>query len=297
MRPTLNRGGGWARIRLLVAAAAWLGAGCRGSDPPPATPAPEAPAPESPACPEGMVWVPPWSGQLGETDPSRSAPNYPLPGVLRSAVIEATPLRTEAFCVDRLPFPGLPGAPWSGDGLSLENAYQLDALLQHHGRRLCTVTELTRAAAGPENRRFAYGDAWDDSVCRKENPDTTVSGVLGEHPGCVSSLGVADFHVRSAWARLDGQARERLGEQLGHDLPNAWMAVWGGTSRLDTFYQPTNVSVPWHGAADGAHLDDGARACRDPGPVDAEVEARYRREVVDRTAREGTFRTYAFPPW
>jgi len=181
----------------------------------------------------------------------------------------------EAFWIDRYPFPGLEGEDWFVDGLNHEMAAQLDAWLVDYGRRACTVTELLYAAAGPDNHRYPYGDgSFDISAC---DPDDSNPQPLGTYNRCESALGIRDFQVRSSWGRLDAQIIAVM-----QDTPQAagfpgdyTHAVWGGTSRSDTFYAPNNYGFHLHDLLEDPYQDDGFRVCAGPEAPTAEQDAAY----------------------
>jgi len=246
-------------------AVSWLLWGCSGADDP------------SAPCPEGMVRVSGGEHVLGEGAlPVR-------PPVEPTAVIRRASFRTEPFCIDVHPFPGAAGHPWPLDGLDVGTARALDRRLAAFGRRLCSVSELLFASAGPDNWRYPYDPGeWRDGAC---DPDDSRPRPIGSFPSCTSPLGIADVGVRSSWARLDPPMRDHLVAYgaptrpafMGGGLPSDLeYAVYGGASRRDTFYSPDNYGVHSHGSDEEPFSDDTTRVCRDPGPVDPEAERRYR---------------------
>ncbi|MAF11076.1 hypothetical protein CMK11_11560, partial [Candidatus Poribacteria bacterium] len=59
------------------------------------------------------------------------------------------------------------------------------------------------AAAGPENHRYPWGDAW-KPVC---DDYRAPKGLIGAFPGCRTPTGVRDLGVETSWATLDPQTR------------------------------------------------------------------------------------------
>jgi hypothetical protein len=180
-------------------------------------------------------------------------------------VISVTGVTLPSFWMDRFPFPGVEGASWFDDGLNQAGVVAMASLLAPFGRRPCTVSELLYAAAGPDNHRHPYGDgSFDPDACE---PDDQSPQDLGSHPDCESALGLMDFQVRSTWATLDAP-------MAGHMEASGSHAIWGGTSRADTFYAPNNFGFHQHGSEEEPYLDDGFRLCADAQPSEA-VEQAY----------------------
>lgn len=218
-----------------------------------------------PPCPEGMVFVAGGRHELGETDLQRHVSRY-------EGVIRRKSLAIEPFCVDRYPFPGLEGAPWPRDGMTHSMVGRLDERLRSQGRRLCTVSELLLAAAGPENRRYPWGAEPRAGLCAN---DADGAGPIGSYQDCRSSLGVHDFQVRSAWARLRPDMAAHLAT---YDAPwapphtnigrvkDATYVLYGGTPNLLSYYAPNNFGVHAHpvGGTE-TYPDDSTRVCADPG--------------------------------
>jgi len=211
-------------------------------------------------------------GDNAALDPSQTVPS--------AGIIEGR-FMLESFCVEVLPFPGIEGAAWPRDGLTGVMAARFDQRLSVWNRRLCTITELLFAAAGPNNWRYPYHpDSYDPDTC---DPDDRRPQPLGHYRGCVSSTGVRDFGVRSAWGRLDPAMAQHLAIYDAPPLPpwesaeapaSAGYASYGGTSRRDTFYRPHNFGVHSHGGTRN-HSDDGARVCMNPGLWTSQSEAGY----------------------
>lgn len=214
---------------------------------------------EPPACPDGMVPIEGGSWDLGRTDD----PGGPYEGGW-------LPLHTvtlEAYCIDAYPFPGRQGVAWPLDGLTWDRIEVLETRLAQLGRRPCTVSELLRAAAGPENRQYpTHATEWDKALC---DDNDLHPKPLGTFPDCVTDEGLHDFQVRSTWARMDEPAKAAF---LARWPPEAlWFdgwAVWGGTARDDTFYVPDNTGIHFHGPGVDQFEDDNFRVCADVGATD-----------------------------
>jgi len=156
-----------------------------------AEPAPEFSEDPSLTCPATMLLITGGEFLLGEGEDAEFTP--PEPG----AVIYEANFDIASFCVDPLPFPGRAGAPWPSAGLSAARAEGLDSRLATFGRRLCTISELLLASAGPENWRYPYDpEDWSEGLC---DPDDLTPDPLGSYEDCTSPLGVSDFQVRSTW--------------------------------------------------------------------------------------------------
>jgi hypothetical protein len=194
----------------------------------------------------------------------------------------------ESYWIDRYPFPGVPDIPWFTDGLSQDMVAWLDEWMADYGRRACTVSELLYAAAGPVNDRYPYGDgSFDPNAC---DPDDTAPAAIGTHAGCESALGIRDFQVRSAWGRLDSQMVAVMADTpqaTGFPLDNEF-AAWGGTSRSDTYYAPSNFGFHLHGWEDDPYQDDGFRVCAGPDKPTPEQDAAYSYWLED-VVRAGSY--------
>ena len=225
--------------------------------------------PEDTALGQGLVAISGAAVTLGETDTAWLA-DYAGGDGDNQTIIPLADFSVAPFLIDRFPFPGVEGAAWFNDGAHHSTIEALDAILADFGRRACTITELLYAAASAENHRYPYGDAFIAGQCEVDdlNPD-----VIGAYAGCVSALGIRDFGVRSTWGRLDDQiiAVMNLTEQ-GEVFPGDLVhATWGGTSRDDTFYAPSNFGFHTHAKeGDDRYLDDGFRICADETPTSNE---------------------------
>jgi len=211
-------------------------------------------------CPSGMVHVQGGTFSLGEWDADQ------ITGFASAEIIAQATFVIDAFCIDEYPFPGPQGGEWPVDGLDAEDAVAFETLVTPHGRRLCGIVEMLLAGAGPDNWRYPYDPMdWIEGTCP---PDDSDPGPMGSYPGCVSPLGIHDFMVRSTWGRLDcDELREACGvDEGGADhLPlEGQYAVWGGTSRPNTFYAPSNFGVHFHEPGTSAFQDDGVRTCATP---------------------------------
>ncbi|MDP6935559.1 MAG: hypothetical protein QGG40_21750, partial [Myxococcota bacterium] len=217
-------------------------------------------------CPAGMIYVASTTVELGEWDSEILAGYYP-DEIISQFTVEVSP-----FCMDRFPFPGHPGSDWPIEGLALPQVEEIDLELQGFGRRVCTITELLYAAAGPNNMRYPF-DSEDflEGFC---DPDDEHPEALGSYPDCSSILGFRDFQVRSTWGRLDTAMRTHIESYRLSELPGEGnYAVWGGTSRTNTFYAPSNFGFHTHGLDDDSFLDDGFRTCADVGRGSHDLDA------------------------
>jgi hypothetical protein len=211
---------------------------------------------------------------LGEQDPFVIA-NFDGDGVEPQTIIPEASLQIDGYWIDRYPFPGVPGDDWFADGLNMQLVASLDGWLQDYGRRACTISELLLAAAGPDNHRYPYGDGtYQASAC---DEDDTNPAPIGNQPDCVSALGVRDFQVRSTWGKLDREMSSVLSEtDQAEDFPGDHVyAVWGGTSRTDTFYAPNNFGFHTHDPLGEAYQDDGFRVCAGPKAPSKAQDAAY----------------------
>lgn len=231
-------------------------------------------------CPAGMVAASETgvsATSLGESD---------------SAVLEAYPgtvlplysTSLDPYCIGAFPLPGQLGEEYLSDGLNVGQAEALDDLLADYGRRVCTVSELLYAAAGPDNQRYPYGTDYDASICGTE---AFFPAPLGARPDCISPVGAKDFGVRSSWSFLDPDAYNAVSPTIvdGEDIPSAY-AVYGGTAQRDTFFAPSNFGIHFYGPDDytaevPAYVTDDIRVCADLGTLDSDTEAAWAAFVGD----------------
>ncbi len=209
----------------------------------------------APPCPDGMVHIEGGHLQLGEPE---DTDRYKGGWIPRHAV------ELEDFCIDSYPFPGRKGAPWPSDGLTWDGLVILEGELARYGRRPCSISELMRAAAGPENRRYPTdAPKWDRQRCETNDHSPQP---LGSFPRCRTPEGIYDFQVRSTWGALDEPTKQAfLDRWPPEDLWFDTWAVWGGTARTDTFYAPNNYGIHFHGPGVAQFEDDNFRVCADPG--------------------------------
>lgn len=214
-------------------------------------------------CPSGMILIDGGTFTLGEWDQSVLDQFY------SHQVVAERELEVSAFCVAEYPFPNLIGEYWPFDGLSLESIVEFEQRIELYNRRLCTVSELLLASAGSENWRYPYhAENHVQGMCEPDDMNMEIR--LGTFDTCVSPYGVHDFAVRSCWARLENEsiavdAEAGWYEERGPyvPFPGTDYAIWGGTSRGDTFYAPSNFGMHFHGIED-PYLDDGVRVCATP---------------------------------
>ncbi len=78
-------------------------------------------------------------------------------------------------------------------------------------------------------------------------------------------------------ANCDDVADQLEATLPGYALPvgEGGFGVWGGTSRTDTFYAPTNFGIHFHDEADDSYMDDGFRVCADVDTVTGLMEEDY----------------------
>lgn len=227
-------------------------------------------APPDYDCPEGMIEVDATTAELGETL-SQNVTLYEATTIPRITVA------TAGYCVDRFPLPGREGAAWPPDGLGFDQVATLEAALPAYGRRLCTVSELMLAGAGPDNWRYPYDPAaYRADVCDPE-PNTPLA--LGTYPDCKSPLRVRDLNVKSSWARLDAAVKAAIEPyyiEWEQDFPGGGAyGIWGGTSAQNTFHSPDNFGIHFYGSGDPSYPSDGIRVCADTGALDEATEAAW----------------------
>lgn len=234
-------------------------------------------------CPAGMIEIEGGRHSLGERNPTTAAD-------FAGTIIPVTPVRLEPYCVDRFPLPGGEGDSWPQDGLSWDQVAQLESLLPRYGRRLCSVSELLLAAAGPDNWRLPYHpSAYEEGICDIEG---NTPSPLGTYPDCRSPFGVRDFMVRSSWATFDPFAYGAVRPQWDNDFPGEGLyAIYGGTAAQDTFFAPSNYGVHLYGPGDGAYTTDGLRTCAAVGTPDPAVDEAWS-TLMDGLARNGSLATW-----
>lgn len=219
---------------------------------------------EASPCPAGMIYMTQNRVELGEWE-------LDLLETYTGNVIPEQSTSTDPACVARFPMPGIEGADWPLDGLSLDQLPAVEEALALYGRRLCTVPELLLGAAGEENWRHPYDP--EERAADRCDPDDFNPQPLGTYSACESPMGLRDVEVRSTWALLDEQTRDALADVWGDTIPGDGVyAVWGGTSRADTYYAPSNFGVHFHGEGEDPYTDDALRVCADPGVPTAEQD-------------------------
>jgi len=233
-------------------------------------------------CPVGMVPLAGGRFVLGESDEGLIAAYAP------DRILPLSSFELADYCVALHPFPGRSGLPWPSDGLSVDELPAVEALLVRHGRRLCTVPELTLAAAGADNRRYP----WHASARRKSDceQDDVRPSSLGSRPMCRSSSGLWDLQVRSSWVRMDEATRAVLTRPTDETSPghDSLYWLWGANAREDTYYAPSNFGLHHHLAGSKAYQDDGLRVCADPGGVSREQQEAWD-VLIERYRAQGSF--------
>ncbi len=109
------------------------------------------------------------------------------------------------FCIDPLEHTAQPGErPVSNLDLAGSRQACADA-----GKRICTEDEWTRACAGPEHRRWPYGNVYqpdrchDESQARESQAGEALPG--GSKPGCATPEGLMDMSGNLwEWVQTDG---------------------------------------------------------------------------------------------
>ena len=235
----------------------------------------------------GLVFIEGATALLGETD-AEIIDQYDGDGAEVQTIMPAATYAIDDYFIDRYPFPGVAGVDWFTDGPRHNTIEALDATLADFGRRVCDVSELLYAAAGPDNHRYPFGDGFTwEALC---DPDDLNPSPIGSFPDCVSDLGIRDFHVRSTWGRLDSTtvALMQTTPQTAGFPGDLTYAVWGGTSRDDTFYAPSNFGFHTHERlAEDLYIDDGFRVCADDEPTNNE-EIAYQR-WLDNAIEAGSY--------
>lgn len=130
-----------------------------------------------------MLYVPPGSfvqGRLNQEDVNKTA--------ARSEPL-ATVVKVEGFFIDRFEYPNrLKDADGKPVKATARKTWQQAAdACAELGKRLCSELEWEKACKGPANHIYAYGDAYDETMCGRG-----VDGkyTLGEKDTCVSGYGV-----------------------------------------------------------------------------------------------------------
>lgn len=222
-------------------------------------------------CPSGMVEIVQDRAELGEWE-------ITVLEAFPGTVIPEQPYDLDAYCIAIFPLPGSEGQAWPSDGLSVDQLPDVEAVLDEHGRRLCSVGELLYAAATEDNWRHPYDREERQEVC---DPDDFNPSPLGTFPGCASPLGVRDLEVRSSWATMDSATTSAVENEYELGLPGGGIyASWGGTSRDDTYYAPSNFGIHFHEAGDEMYIDDAVRICAEPGQVDSDQESAWSQQMA-----------------
>ncbi len=218
-----------------------------------------------------MTAVPEATVLLGEHDPT----HIEECGCGDNQVLE-TEYALDAFCIETHPFPGegLPLPTREGHGtLAYGDVLDVDRILTRYGRRLCTFAEVLYASAGDANRRFPWGDEYEDR-CEPDHRHPT--GLIGGYPACVTPEGVVDLGVRASWARLDPVSRRWFEDQFDVSVAPGELVVTGAHDPDELpFFAPNNYGVHAHVHAGGLFdvgrfpgiewMDDGLRTCADFG--------------------------------
>jgi formylglycine-generating enzyme required for sulfatase activity len=143
---------------------------------------------------------------------------------------------------------------------SLVSFDEAASLCQAHGKRLCREDEWELACAGPEGRRYPYGNEREPWRCHTDGVavgDPRGATPAGSHLGCATPEGVYD---------LNGNLSEWV--DAGGVQPESWGVVRGGTM-WPALYGQDCYSRHLHPKAEDGFADDGFRCCRDVKPVTA----------------------------
>ena len=246
-----------------------------------------------------MLLVPGGRFELGEWAACSELPFEGNAACARGGMVPQHPVKLDSFCIQTFSFPGRPGAPWPAAGPTLGEVRRLDErLLPSLGRRLCTLSELLLAAAGPDNWRYPYApDRRDAAAC---DAQATAPSPMGSSAGCRSPTGLRDALVRPTWGRVDEATTAALAPVAGPATPPhldrrpapASYALAGGSVHTRTFYAASNFGLHTHTAAEPRYTDDALRLCADPGLVTPTQRRRYD-EAVARFVASGL----DYPRW
>lgn len=230
----------------------------------------------STACPPDHLYLPGGADlTFGETDAETATTCSCDPWILRARRFGTVP----PFCAAKHPFPG-EGEAWADDqqfeALNYAIAQDLRTLLPRWGRRLCTWSESLFLSAGATNRRFQWGDTWEDGRCEPDPNEPKKP--IGTHPRCVTPEGLVDVAVRSNWTVLDDAGAPHLQELIDPRVTPGMLVVTtanagvGGEGFARSNYGFHFHVYPWGSYDIGdppGHrwIDDGLRVCADPGVV------------------------------
>lgn len=184
------------------------------------------------------------------------------------------------FCIDKFEWPNKEGQV-PQDWMSW---YDAKKAMESMGKRLCTDSEWTMAAEGPNNHPLPYGDGFhrdkNQSICNFDNstkgidvfqaktPTSPMSITLhnllkksGEQELCVSDYGVHD---------MSGNVDEWVVNEHGQNPPKGWdnhkmWGSWPSGLKGGHIFGVRNASIPettGHGPT-FAWYESGSRACRD----------------------------------
>jgi hypothetical protein len=127
-------------------------------------------------CPANMILIPAGPTVFGPPEET----NHPAPPGARGEKIDVA-----VYCIDRFEWPN------QNNAAPVRSVSWIEAnnFCTKAGKRLCTETEFEKACRGPVSTRYAYGDGYAASACRKASEDYTV----GSSAACVSGFGVYDM--------------------------------------------------------------------------------------------------------
>jgi len=144
-------------------------------------PTPQAPVPGP--CPAEMVYVSAGTFRLG------SAPDDPMRQAGEPANLN---IYLPAYCVDRYEFPNKSGVVPK----AVVSLTEAKAACMNVGKYLCSEKEWEKACkGGSKNRRFPYGNEYNDAACSTQSEAGKNRGVstAGSWAGCRSAYGVHDM--------------------------------------------------------------------------------------------------------
>ncbi len=133
---------------------------------------------------EDMVYIPAGTFARGAMNAEKDRP--PTEALAKKEQLEA-------YYIDRFEWPNMKDAP-PVVNVTWEEA---DRLCKEKGRRLCRAAEWERACKGPENRIYAYGNAFDPNACGADvagdaDKDNRADRAAGQQDTCGSGYGVFD---------------------------------------------------------------------------------------------------------
>lgn len=264
-----RRGAARTSVGTLAWAAALLTA-CGASAPPPEDPSRPAPGDES------VVFVPAGTLLMGSDEELYSAPRWYMPAhevevaAFSIDLYEVTLGQFERF-VSETDYE--PEAEWKkfwdeghDDRPVVQASYRdAEAYCAWAGKRLPTEAEWERAARGPKNLSFPWGDGWRPGWSNTQEREQGAPDAVGTNPGDMSGFGVYD---------MAGNVAEWTAQNLypypgspadDPDFPTDFRAFRGGNFNLRGEVMPLWLRM---GAREGAQVWTGFRCARSEGRPD-----------------------------